>query len=104
MIEVTDKNFEDVVLSSDIPVFVDFWANWCGVCRGMMPAVEELADVYEGKLKFVKVNVDDAENVASKYSIRGLPTMMIFNKGEQVGSVSGNYSKTGLDNFISSNA
>ena len=67
-----------------MPVFVDFWAEWCGPCRMVGPVVEELAGEYDGKVNFVKVNVDEANDVASKYSVFSIPTLMLFNKGELV--------------------
>ena len=79
------KTWEIDVVGSSVPVFVDFWAEWCGPCRMVGPVVEELADDYDGKIKFVKVNVDDANALASKYNVFSIPTLMIFNKGEIVG-------------------
>ncbi len=90
-IEITDANFEQVVLKSDKPVLVDFWAEWCGPCRMVGPVVEELAKEYEGKAIVGKVNVDNNPNISTNYSIRNIPTLLIFKNGEivdkQVGAV-----------------
>jgi len=81
-IEITDTNFEQEVLKSDVPVLIDFWAVWCGPCRVIAPVVEEIADEYEGKLKVGKLDVDNNPQVAVKYGIRSIPTLLIFNNGE----------------------
>ena len=89
--EVNDTNFDEVVLKSDKPVMVDFWAEWCGPCRMIAPFVEEMAKDYEGKALVVKCDVDNSPNVAVKYSIRNIPTVLFFKNGQvadkQVGAV-----------------
>jgi thioredoxin 1 len=89
--EVNDTNFDDVVLKSDKPVMVDFWAEWCGPCRMIAPFVEEMAKDYEGKAIVVKCDVDNSPNVAVKYSIRNIPTVLFFKNGQvadkQIGAV-----------------
>jgi thioredoxin 1 len=90
-LEVNDSNFEEVVIKSDIPVLVDFWAEWCGPCRMIAPIIEEIAEQYKGKALVVKCDVDSSPNVAAKYSIRNIPTVLFFKEGKiadkQVGAV-----------------
>ena len=97
---VTDNDFQKQVLESEIPVLVDFWAPWCGPCRMVAPVVEEIAEQYDGKVKVVKVNTDENSNVASKYGIRSIPTLMIFKGGERVDMVVGAVPKTTLANTL----
>ncbi|MGD8707257.1 MAG: thioredoxin [Nitrosopumilaceae archaeon] len=99
--QVSDaKSWEIDVVNSDIPVFVDFWAEWCGPCRMVSPVVEELASDYEGKVKFVKVNVDEANDLASKYNVFSIPTLILLNKGEIVSQQVGAASKESYKNMI----
>ena len=81
-IVLTDDIFENEVLQSDLPVLVDFWAEWCVPCRMLSPIVEQLAEEYEGKIKVAKLNVDECPETANKFRIQSIPTLMVFHKGE----------------------
>jgi thioredoxin 1 len=83
-LEITDSNFEELVLKSDKPVLVDFWAEWCGPCRMVGPVVEELSNEYAGKAVIGKVNVDNNAAISAKYGIRNIPTLLFFKNGEVV--------------------
>ncbi len=94
------KTWEIDVMNSEVPVFVDFWAEWCGPCRMVSPVVEELSNDYDGKVKFVKVNVDEANELASKYNIFSIPTLAIFKNGKLVNQQVGAASKDSYKNMI----
>ena len=94
--QVTDKNFEGVVLKADLPVLVDFWAEWCGPCRVIAPIVEQISQELDGQLKVAKVNVDDAPDLAGQYNIMSIPTLLLFKNGEPVEQVVGAMSKDQL--------
>ena len=99
--EIDDpKSWETDVLNSDKPVFVDFWAQWCGPCRMVGPVVEELAGDYDGKVNFVKVNVDNAQEIAQKYNVFSIPTLLLLNKGEIIAQQVGAGSKETYQNMI----
>lgn len=85
----TEENFETEVINSDIPVLVDFYADWCGPCKMMMPVVESLAEKYDGKVKVGKVNSDDESALAAKYNIMSIPSFLVFKNGEVVNSTMG---------------
>jgi thioredoxin 1 len=89
IVEGTDNNFDQEVIKSNIPVLVDFWAPWCGPCRMVSPLVDELAEEFTGKLKVVKVNTDENQEIAVKYGIRSIPTLGIFKNGEIVDGIIG---------------
>jgi thioredoxin 1 len=88
-VEVNDENFEAEVENADTPVVVDFWAVWCGPCRIIAPIVEELAEEYDGKVKFSKLNVDDSPAVSTKYGIRSIPTLLVFKDGKPIDQIVG---------------
>ena len=90
------SNFQSEVLDKDQPVLVDFWAPWCGPCKAIGPVIEELAGQYAGRATIGKVNVDDNQQLAAKFGIRGIPTLMVFKNGEQVESFVGLQQKTDL--------
>jgi len=99
-VEGTDSNFEQEVIKSEVPVLVDFWAPWCGPCRIIAPVVEELANQYQGKLKVVKLNTDDNQEVAIRYGIRSIPTLGIFKDGKVVDAIIGAVPKKHLEDKI----
>ncbi len=89
VLELNDSTFEAEVVNSSIPVLVDFWATWCGPCRKLGPVVDEISESYEGKVKFVKINVEESLETAKKYSISGLPSLLVFKNGEAVERMAG---------------
>ncbi len=97
------QQFDDEVLNSSKPVFVDFWAEWCGPCRAVSPAVEEVSKEYDGKVNFVKVNVDDNNELASRYNIYSIPTLAIFQHGKVSAQAAGAASKDKIKAYIDKN-
>ena len=98
--QVNDSNFDAVVLQSQLPVLVDFWAPWCGPCRAIGPIIDELANEYEGKLSVVKLNVDESPSTPGKYGIRAIPTLILFKGGEVVDQITGAVGKSQLQDLI----
>ncbi|MGD0339329.1 MAG: thioredoxin [Bacteroidota bacterium] len=92
-LQVTDSNFVSEVLQSSVPVIADFWAAWCGPCKMIAPIIEELAVEYEGKIKVVKVDVDNNPKIAMQFGIRSIPTLLIFKEGQVVEQIVGAVSK-----------
>ncbi len=103
-VNISDADFENEVLKADGPVMVDFWAEWCGPCKALSPIVDEVANEVSGKMKIVKVNIDENPNAPTKYGVRGIPTLMIFKGGELVDTKVGGMSKTQLNEWLESNA
>ena len=98
--EYSTDDFKSEVVESDAPVLVDFWAEWCGPCKVIAPVVEELANDYEGKIKFGKVNVDDHNMVASEYGVRSIPTLLIFKNGTVVNQIVGAVPKEKITDIL----
>ena len=101
-VAVTDDSFEAEVKNSDIPVVVDFWAEWCGPCKQIGPALEELSQEFEGRVKIVKVNVDDNPNAPTAMGVRGIPALFLFKNGEVVSNKIGAAPKAALQSWIES--
>ncbi len=95
-VEVSDRNFQEEVLKSTIPVLVDFWAPWCMPCRMLAPTIEKLAEENRGKLKVCKLNTDENQKIAAQYGIQGIPTLIVFKEGKEVGRTVGVMSKEKL--------
>jgi thioredoxin 1 len=103
LLEVTDANFKDEVLNSDKPVLVDFWAEWCGPCKMIAPAVAELAKEYDGRFKIAKLDVDTHYQIAGSYGIRSIPTLLIFKNGKVVDQIVGAVPKQRLKEKLDAN-
>ena len=100
--QISDDQFQTEVLQAPVPVLIDFWAPWCGPCRAIAPIVEELAGTYSGKLKVVKMNVDDNPNTPAKYGVRGIPNLILFQGGQVKEQITGAVPKAQLVRAITS--
>lgn len=103
IVYVSDDTFDEEVLQDDLPVLVDFWADWCGPCKMIAPILDEISDEYEGRLKVAKLNIDDNPNTPPKFGIRGIPTLMMYKNGQVEATKVGAVSKSQLTAFIDSN-
>ncbi len=100
---ISDDTFDEVVLKSETPVLVDYWAEWCGPCKAIAPVLDELAPEYVGKVKIVKLNIDENPNTPPKYGIRSIPTLMLFKNGAVESTQLGAVSKAQLTEFLDQN-
>lgn len=100
VLHINDADFESVVVNSDIPVLLDFWAPWCGPCKMIAPVLDELAPEFAGKAKIVKMNVDDNQATPAQFGVRSIPTLLLFKNGQVVATQVGALPKTQLANFI----
>jgi thioredoxin 1 len=100
---VTDETFEPEVLKAEVPVLVEYWAEWCGPCKSIAPILDEVAKEYDGRLKIAKINVDDNQSVPAKFGIRGIPTLMLFKNGNLEATRIGALSKSQMTAFLDSN-
>ena len=103
IIHLTDDTFEQEVLQSQTPVLVDYWAEWCGPCKMIAPALDQIASEYQGRLKVAKLNIDENQSTPPKYGIRGIPTLMLFKNGNLEATKVGALSKAQLAAFIDAN-
>ncbi len=102
ILHVNTKTWDSEVIKSDLPVFVDFWAEWCGPCRMVGPAVEQIAKVMAGKVKVAKLNVDESQEIAMKYGVQSIPSLLIFKGGKEIGRTIGAMPKESYMKFIES--
>ena len=101
VMEFDDQNFDSDVLEAGMPVLVDFWAVWCGPCKAIAPIVEEVANDYSGKVRVGKIDVDSNNQVAMRYGIRSIPTLLLFSGGEVVDQIIGNVAKANIESMLS---
>jgi len=98
--DVTDQNFESEVLQSDVPTIIDFWAEWCAPCRQIAPIVKDLASRYDGKVKIVKMNIDENPNTPGKYGVRAIPTVLAFKGGTVVEQITGARPRSAFEEMV----
>ena len=103
IIYVSDAEFEEKVLKSELPVLVDFWAEWCGPCKMIAPVLDEVAEEFKDRLKVVKINIDENAETPRKYNVRGIPTLMLFKGGDMAAQKVGALSKSQLTAFLEAN-
>ena len=99
---ITDSNFDEKINNSQLPILVDFWAEWCGPCKQIGPILEEIGEAKKDKLKIFKLNIDENPNIPQKYGVRGIPTLMFFNKGSLIDTKVGSLPKSSLNEWIDS--
>lgn len=102
VVHVSQKNFEKEVVGSPVPVLAEFWAEWCGPCRALAPVLEELAKMYEGKVKVAKINVSEEAELASRFGVMSIPTIYLFRKGKPIAQTVGARSLTALKSWLES--
>ena len=99
----SDDSFEKDITSENLPILVDFWAEWCGPCKQIGPILEELSNQYENKLKIFKINIDENPQIPQKYGVRGIPTLMLFKDGNLIDSKVGSLPKSALESWLTQN-
>jgi thioredoxin 1 len=102
IVNLTETNFSETVEKNNDPILVDFWAEWCMPCRALAPVIEELAQEFQGKVRFAKVNVDEARSIAQQFGIRGIPTLILFQNGKKVNELVGNQPKEKIKGLLTS--
>ena len=99
---ITDSNFDEKINNSQLPILVDFWAEWCGPCKQIGPILEEIGEAKKDKLKIFKLNVDENPEISQKYNVRGIPTLMLFKEGKLIDTKVGSLPKSALNDWINS--
>lgn len=102
IVNVTDDSFENQIMNANLPVLVDFWAEWCGPCKMIAPVLDEIAKDYQGRLTIAKINIDENPQTPQKFGVRGIPTLMLFKNGELEATKVGTISKSQLSAFLDS--